>query len=164
VRSSARLWGAAAAILLLSVSLKLAVGAPAVVPEKPAVRVETLRRFLATTPAADVEAVASGPPGSPASGWRFQAAGCRAAVFPSEKRGAMDSFIRARGRSSDRVAFVYRGRITAARPTWALARDVILHRATSTFFGGAEPGYVVVTYAKTCAGPPGLPWDRMPAI
>jgi len=164
VRYSARLWSGAAAVLLLSVSLKLALGAPAVVPERPAIRVEALRRYLATTPAADVEAVVSGPPGSPPSGWRFEAGGCRAAVFPSEKRGAMDGFVRAHGRSSDEVAFVYRGRITATRPTWALARDVIIYRATSMFRAGAEPGYVVVTYAKACAGPPGLPWNRIPAI
>ena len=150
--------------LLLSVSLKFGVGAPAVVPDRPALRVEALRRFLAATPAAEVEAVTSGPPGSPVAGWRFEAGGCRAAAFPSEKRGAMDSFVRAHGRRSDRVAYVYRGRITTARPTWVLARDVIVYRATSMFRTGGEPGYVVVTYAKACAGPPGLPWDRMPAI
>jgi len=134
------------------------------VPDQPALRVEALHRFLASTAAADVEGIASGPPGSPPTGWRFEVGGCRAAAFPSEKRGAMDSFVRAHGRSSDRVAYVYRGRITDVRPTWTLARDVIVYRATGMFRRGGEPGYVVVTYAKACAGPPDLPWGRMPAI
>lgn len=164
MRYSASLWAGAAVVLLLSVSLKFAVGTPAVVPERPALRVEALHRFLGATAAADVEGIASGLPGSPLTGWRFDVDGCRAAVFPSEKRGAMDSFVRAHGRSSDRVAYVYRGRISTQRPTWVLARDVIVYRATSMFRTRGEPGYVVVIYAKSCAGPPGLPWDRMPSI
>ena len=164
MNSSARLWGGVAALLLVSVSLKVATGAPSVTPAQSALRLEALHRFLVTTPAEQLEGVASGAPGSPLAGWRFRVGGCQAAAFPSEKRGTMDSFARSHGRASDRVAYVYRGKITSPRPTWALARDVIVHHATGAFRSAGEPGYVVVIYSKACAGPPDLPWGRMPAI
>jgi hypothetical protein len=161
VRSSIRVWAAAAAVFLVSVSLKLVAAPP---PTNPDAQAENLHRFLATTRAEGIEGVPVGRAGPPWGGWRFRVAGCRAAVFPSGQREHQDLLAHNRTPRGDRIEYVYRGRLRTARPTWPLAVDMIAYRLAAPFRASREPSYVVLSYSKDCGAPPDLPWNRLPPI
>jgi hypothetical protein len=162
VRSSTRVYVAAAAVLALSLGLKVAVSPAWAGHEKPPSREEVLRRFLASATGGPVEPVVGRATHDPAGGWRFQSGACQVAAFPSGPRGTLDLGAKSYARRRDQVAYVYRGELRATPPTWTLATDVILYRLTSTIRPANEPGYVVLIFPKDCAAPSALPWKRLP--
>lgn len=143
---------AVAVAVALSLGLKIALADPGAGPAAAAqARAEALHRFLLAN---------AGPLQPLAPGWTFARGGCRYAAFPSSMRGNLDMNALARARRGDRVAYVYKGRVTDRRPTLALAFDIIAATAERPFRGGVEPGYVVLV-AKACQTLPDLPWDRL---
>jgi hypothetical protein len=163
VRSSTSGYAAAAAVLALSLVLKLAVSpawAGHATPPPP--RGEVLRRFLAATTVGGVEPIAAPAGEGHGAGWRFRSDDCAMSAYPSGPRGSFDLAAKSHARRRDRIAYVYRGELSATPPTWALAADVVLYRLTSAFRPENEPGYVVLIYPKTCAAPATLPWNRLP--
>ena len=165
MRSSTSGYAAAAAVLALSLVLKLAVSPAWADHAPPPPRGEVLRRFLAATTVGGVEPIAArtGEREGGGAGWRFRSNDCAVSAYPSGPRGSFDLAARSHARRRDQIAYVYRGELSATPPTWALAADVVLYRLTSTFRPANEPGYVVLIYPKTCAAPSTLPWSRLPA-
>jgi hypothetical protein len=145
--------------LLISVSLKVRAIPLAADPQA---RVAELHRFLTTNRADSIEGVPIGQSGPPWGGWRFRVGDCRAALFPSSSRESQDLFAHNRAGRGDRMEYAYRGRLRPVRPTWPLAIDLIAYRLAAPFRSGSEPGYAVVTYSSSCAGPPDLPWTQLP--
>lgn len=154
MKSWTRALAIGALALTLSLGLKIAVGVAHGASAPPVPRAEKLRRFLVAATPGSVEAV----PG----GWRFQSGGCQVRAFPSGERGTLDMSATSQARRRDRIAYVYRGRLLAQPPSFALAMDVIAYTAARPFRVANEPGYVVLIAPKTCAALPALPWDRLP--
>jgi hypothetical protein len=155
VKSSASIALAASVILAASLGMKVAVArAPAgALAPAPDHRSEELRRFL----------VASAGAAEPVSGgWKFAQGSCQVSAFPSEARGLLDMDILYLAGPNDRVAYVYRGRVSDRRPGARLSVDILLFLAARPFLGGREPGYTVLI-ARDCPALPSLPWEKLPA-
>jgi hypothetical protein len=154
VKSSTSAALAAAALLALTLGLKVLVSAVGSRSAAPVPRAEELHRFLTVATAQPVEAV----PG----GWRFQNGTCRMLAFPSGPRGTLDLAARNYAHRQDRVAYVYRGQVRATPPAFGLAIDVIAYTLSRPFRAANEPGYIVLIAPKACAAIPNLPWGRLP--
>jgi hypothetical protein len=163
VRSSTRAYIIAAAVLALSLGIKVAVSPAWAGHATPPPRAEVLRRFLAASTVGRIEPIV-GPASQAAAadGWRFQSGACQVAAFPSGPRGTLDLGVKSHARRRDRIAYVYRGELRTTPPTWTLATDVILYHLTSMIRPANEPGYVVLIYPADCAAPLALPWARLP--
>lgn len=156
MKSSSSLALVAAAVLAASLGLKAVRTAPTSGPPHrlgQGARSAALGRFLA----ANVSPVAP-----VASGWSFDRDGCHFLAFPSSERGTLDMTAMARAGPGDRVAYVYRGRVSDTRPTYAYAFDVMAYLAARSFRRASEPGYVILI-ARQCRTLPALPWDELPA-
>jgi hypothetical protein len=154
VKSSISLVIGAAALAALSLALKVRAGPTTAGASAEAVsRNEDLRRFLA----ANVGTV------RPAQGgWRFAANGCDVLAMPSGPRGTLDLEETKRARHNDRIAFVYRGRVSERRPGVDLGLHVVAHMLVRPFRRTAEPGYVVLIAERGCPTLPALPWGKLP--
>ena len=162
MRSSTRVYVAAAAVLALSLSIKVLVSPAWAGHAPPPPRTEVLRRFLAGSTGGRIEPIAAKGSNTAADGWRFRSGACQVAAFPSGPRGTLDLGVKSYARRRDRIAYVYRGELRPTPPTWTLATDVILYHLTSMIRPANEPGYVVLIYPKDCAPPLALPWERLP--
>jgi hypothetical protein len=141
-------------LLAVSLGLKavLALSSPAGSAAPPP-RSEQLRRFLVAY---------AGPVEPLQGGWRLARGDCEILAFASARRGTLDTGAWQGARSSDRRAYVYRGRMTKTPPTWPLALDIAAYVVARPFRAGNEPGYVVLVARRACAGFPDLPWSRLP--
>jgi hypothetical protein len=145
----------AAAILVLSLGLKVLTSPFGRGGAAPVPRDEELRRFLAAATVGPVEAFEGG--------WRFPGVGgCRLLAYPSGPRGTLDMAATSHAHGHDRIAYVYRGQVMATPPAFALALDVIAYTLSRPFRTANEPGYVVLIAPQTCPGLPNLPWGRLP--
>ena len=162
MRSSTRAYAAAAAVLALSLTVKVLVSPAWAGHATPPPRAEVLRRVLAASTAGRVEPIVAKGNNTAADGWRFRSGACQVAAFPSGPRGTLDLGVKSYARRRDRIAYVYRGELRDTPPTWTLATDVILYHLAATIRPANEPGYVVLIYPRDCAPPLALPWERLP--
>lgn len=164
MKSSLRFWLAAAGVVGLSLAPKLILSWLRDQSSPPPARSERLRRYLVGVSDGPVTAIVGGKLAPGIDGWRFEAGGCAASAFPSAPRGTFDIPARAEARSmvGARMAYVYRGKVSASPPTLPLAVDIIAFRAVSAFLPAKrdEPGYTVLVFPNGCATAAALPWSR----
>lgn len=153
MKSSTSLALAAAAVLGLSLGLKVWVGPTTAAAATPVSRTEALHRFLVAQ---------VGPVQSAQGGWRFASKGCEVVAMPSGPRGTLDLEETKHAKRSDRIAYVYRGRVSDERPSLSLGMDVVAYMLAKPFRPAAEPGYVVLIARRGCPALPVLPWNRLP--
>lgn len=154
MKSSRRAAIALGAVLALSLGLKVLVSPFGVRGPQPLPRDAELHRFLVAATAAPVQPAAGG--------WRFQSGGCRLTAFVSGPRGTLDLAATSHRGRRERLAYVYRGRVSGAPPSLALTVDVVGYYLARPFRSLNEPGYVVLLVPEDCPAAPTLPWDRLP--
>lgn len=155
MKSSVSLALIAVAVLALSLGLKVRAGpTTGALRTAPVARTEALRRFLVAN---------AGAVQSVQGGWRFARDGCEMLAFPSGPRGTLDVDEIKHASRTDRITYVYRGRVRDVRPSADLAFDVVGNMLVRPFRAATDPGYVVLIAKTGCPALPKLPWDRLPA-
>jgi hypothetical protein len=154
VKSSPRAVLALAAVLGLSLGLKVWLSPYGAPRPQPVSRDVELRQFLQAATAAPVE--------PEAGGWRFQSRDCRALAFTSGPRGGMEPAATSHRRRGARMIYLYRGRLGDTPPGLRLTVDVIGYYLVRPFRSLNEPGYVVLLIPDACPAVPNLPWARLP--
>jgi hypothetical protein len=155
VRSRAWAFAGVGLVLALSLGLKVLTSPYLGLRGPPPVSAgERLHAFLLASASEPVAAVSDG-------GWRLGQGDCWLMAFPSGERGELDAQARNHARLTDRIAYVYRGRVADRPPVWDYAFAVVGYFLARPFRNVSEPGYVVLIRPKACGPFPDLPWSAL---